>query len=38
MEKIKDLLEDYAPGSLYMGEVIGAQSRPVDEFAASGRP
>lgn len=38
IEKVKDLLADYAPGSLYMGEVIGAQSRPIDQFAASGRP
>ncbi len=29
MEEIKDLLEEYATGSLYMAEVIAAQSKPL---------
>lgn len=29
IEEIKDLLQEYAPGSLYMSEVIGAQSKIV---------
>jgi predicted ATPase len=33
MEDIKDLLEQYAAGSLYMAEVIGAQAKPALESA-----
>jgi predicted ATPase len=36
IEDIKDLLQEYAPGSLYMSEVVGAQSKPADHVAASG--
>jgi predicted ATPase len=31
MEEIKDLLEEYAAGSLYMAEMIAAQSKPWSE-------
>ncbi len=30
VEEIKDLLQEYAPGSLYMSEMVGAQSKPVN--------
>jgi hypothetical protein len=29
MEEIKDLLEEYAVGSLYMAEMIAPQSKPL---------
>jgi predicted ATPase len=37
IEDIQDLLRDYAPGSLYMSEVVGAQNKPVDHVTASNR-
>jgi predicted ATPase len=30
VEEIKDLLQEYAAGSLYMSEMVGAQSKPVN--------
>ena len=30
IEEVQDLLQEYAPGSLYESEMIGAQSRPAD--------
>jgi predicted ATPase len=32
MEEIKDLLDQYAAGSLYMAEVVGAQAKPPAEL------
>ncbi len=37
MKDIQDLLEDYAAGSLYMAEVVGAQSSPVVPVPTSNR-
>ena len=37
IEEIKDLLQKYAPGSLYMSEMVGAQSRLVDPPVPSER-
>ena len=33
--EIKDLLEEYAPGSLYMSEAVGAQSKLVERSNSS---
>jgi hypothetical protein len=30
IEEVQDLLQEYAPGSLYESEMIGAQSKPFD--------
>ena len=35
VEEIKDLLQEYAPGSLYMSEMVGAQSKLVDQSTPS---
>lgn len=33
--EIKDLLQEYAPGSLYMSEAVGAQSKLGDQASTS---